>query len=36
MCHPGRKKFEAETELLRGNWKETLAKDAQLISYNEL
>jgi predicted glycoside hydrolase/deacetylase ChbG (UPF0249 family) len=36
MCHPGRKKFEVETELLRGNWKETLAKDAQLISYNEL
>jgi predicted glycoside hydrolase/deacetylase ChbG (UPF0249 family) len=36
MCHPGRKKFEAETELLRGNWKETLARDAQLISYNEL
>jgi predicted glycoside hydrolase/deacetylase ChbG (UPF0249 family) len=36
MCHPGRKKFEAETELLRGNWRETLARDAQLISYNEL
>jgi predicted glycoside hydrolase/deacetylase ChbG (UPF0249 family) len=36
MCHPGRKEFEAETELIRGNWKETLAKNAQLISYNEL
>jgi predicted glycoside hydrolase/deacetylase ChbG (UPF0249 family) len=36
MCHPGRKKFEVETELLRENWKETLACDAQLISYNEL
>jgi chitin disaccharide deacetylase len=36
MCHPGRDNFAAETELLRGNWKVTLAKDAQLISYNEL
>jgi predicted glycoside hydrolase/deacetylase ChbG (UPF0249 family) len=36
MCHPGRKKFAAETELLRSNWKATLAQDARLINYNEL
>jgi predicted glycoside hydrolase/deacetylase ChbG (UPF0249 family) len=36
MCHPGRERFAAETELLRGDWLERLAGDAQLISYNEL
>jgi predicted glycoside hydrolase/deacetylase ChbG (UPF0249 family) len=36
MCHPGGKLFAAETELLRTNWQQKLAKDAQLISYNDL
>jgi predicted glycoside hydrolase/deacetylase ChbG (UPF0249 family) len=36
MCHPGRERFAAETELLRGPWKDELAPDAELISYNEL
>jgi hypothetical protein len=36
MCHPGGELFTAETELLRGSWQLKLAKDAQLISYNDL
>src|ERR1035437_1783677 len=36
MCHPGSDQFAAETMLLSGEWKEQLAKDAQLISYNQL
>lgn len=36
MCHAGGKGFAKETELLWGNWKDELAPDAQLISYNEL
>lgn len=36
MCHPGSELFEHETQLLRGNWKQELASNAQLISYNEL
>lgn len=36
MCHPGHKHFQAETELLRGPWKEQLGRNVQLISYNEL
>jgi len=36
MCHPGRERYAAETELLRGPWKEQLAGVARLISYNNL
>jgi predicted glycoside hydrolase/deacetylase ChbG (UPF0249 family) len=36
MCHPGREQYAAETELLRGPWKDRLAPDARLIGYNEL
>ena len=36
MCHPGGESFEKETELLRGDWQKRWAKDAQLISYNEI
>lgn len=36
MCHPGRVKFDAETELLRGDWRAMLANDDRLISYHEL
>jgi predicted glycoside hydrolase/deacetylase ChbG (UPF0249 family) len=36
MCHPGGQWFAAETELLRGDWRQELPLDAQLISYNEL
>jgi predicted glycoside hydrolase/deacetylase ChbG (UPF0249 family) len=36
MCHPGRERFAAETALLRGPWKEQLADEVELISYNQL
>jgi hypothetical protein len=36
MCHPGGESFAEETELLRGDWKKQWAKDAKLISYNEV
>ncbi len=36
MCHPGGETFNAETELLAGDWTERLSEDAQLISYNDL
>lgn len=41
MCHPGntgnkREEYAYEAELLRGNWREELANNAKLISYNEL
>lgn len=36
MCHPGHADYQAETDLLCGPWKEQYARDARLISYNEL
>ncbi len=36
MCHPGRDRFAAETDLLRGPWREMLRESAKLISYNDL
>jgi predicted glycoside hydrolase/deacetylase ChbG (UPF0249 family) len=36
MCHPGAEKFAAETELLRGDWKEKFERQVELISYNDL
>jgi len=36
MCHPGRDRYAAETELLRTDWLQQLAGDAQLIGYNDL
>lgn len=36
MCHPGHASYQAETDLLCGPWREELARDARLISYNEL
>jgi len=36
MAHPGGEGFVAETALLWGDWRERLAPDAKLISYNEL
>lgn len=36
MCHPGRERFAAETEMLSSTWKEMMAPHAQLISYNDL
>jgi predicted glycoside hydrolase/deacetylase ChbG (UPF0249 family) len=38
MCHPGsnREEYSYDAALLYGNWREELAKDAKLISYNEL
>ena len=36
MAHPGGDIFAAETNLLWTDWKDRLARDAQLISYNDL
>jgi predicted glycoside hydrolase/deacetylase ChbG (UPF0249 family) len=36
MCHPGRESYAAEIDLLREDWLQRLAGDAQLISYNDL
>ncbi len=36
MCHPGAESCAHETGLLRTNWKQELAPEAQLISYNLL
>jgi len=36
MCHPGRDRFAAETDLLRGPWREMLREETKLISYNDL
>jgi predicted glycoside hydrolase/deacetylase ChbG (UPF0249 family) len=35
-CHPGGEDFAAETELLKGPWKEKLQRNVELMSYNEL
>jgi predicted glycoside hydrolase/deacetylase ChbG (UPF0249 family) len=36
MCHPGRERYAAETDLLAGPWREQLGEGALLISYNDL
>lgn len=36
MCHPGAQAYAQETALLWSDWKHGLAKDARLISFNDL
>lgn len=36
MCHPGADRFAAETELLRGEWKQRFGRVVELISYDDL